>query len=64
MPHQLRRFTEGTDMPLIETVLLARPTKNPSLYTQMVGRGLRLYTDPVTGYEKEVSQAYRLPGRI
>ena len=48
-------FTEGTDMPLIETVLLARPTKNPSLYTQMVGRGLRLYTDPVTGYEKEVS---------
>ena len=33
-------FTEGTDMPLIETVLLARPTKNPSLYTQMVGRGL------------------------
>lgn len=45
-------FTEGTDMPLIETVLLARPTKNPSLYTQMVGRGLRLYTDPVTGYEK------------
>ncbi len=37
-------FTEGTDMPLIETIIIARPTKNPSLYTQMVGRGLRKYT--------------------
>lgn len=35
-------FTEGTDMPLIETVIVARPTVNTSLYTQMVGRGLRL----------------------
>lgn len=37
-------FTEGTDMPLVETVIIARPTSNSSLYTQMVGRGLRLYT--------------------
>lgn len=36
-------FTEGTDMPLVETVMIARPTINSSLYTQMVGRGLRLY---------------------
>lgn len=36
-------FTEGTDMPLVETVMIARPTNNSSLYTQMVGRGLRLY---------------------
>lgn len=36
-------FTEGTDMPLIETIIIARPTQNESLYTQMVGRGLRLY---------------------
>ncbi|MEG2770353.1 MAG: helicase-related protein, partial [Oscillospiraceae bacterium] len=35
-------FTEGTDIPLVETVIIARPTKNSSLYTQMVGRGLRL----------------------
>ena len=34
-------FTEGTDMPLVETVIIARPTQNASLYTQMVGRGLR-----------------------
>ena len=30
-------------MPLIETIMIARPTQNSSLYTQMVGRGLRLY---------------------
>ena len=36
-------FTEGTDIPLIETIIIARPTSNESLYTQMVGRGLRLY---------------------
>lgn len=36
-------FTEGTDMPLIETIIIARPTKNQSLYAQMVGRGLRKY---------------------
>lgn len=38
-------FTEGTDMPLIETVIIARPTRNASLYTHMVGRGLRLHPD-------------------
>lgn len=38
-------FTEGTDIPLIETIIIARPTLNESLYTQMVGRGLRLYPD-------------------
>ncbi len=36
-------FTEGTDLPLIETIIMARPTRNSSLYTQCVGRGLRLY---------------------
>lgn len=36
-------FTEGTDMPLVETVVIARPTQSESLYQQMVGRGLRLY---------------------
>ena len=36
-------FTEGTDIPRIETLIVARPTQSDSLYTQMVGRGLRLY---------------------
>lgn len=36
-------FIEGTDIPKIGTIIIARPTKNNSLYIQMVGRGLRLY---------------------
>lgn len=36
-------FTEGTDIPRVETVIIARPTQSDSLYTQMVGRGLRIY---------------------
>lgn len=35
-------FTEGTDLPNTRTILIARPTKSISLYTQMVGRGTRL----------------------
>lgn len=38
-------FTEGTDMPLVETVIIARPTQSDSLYAQMVGRGLRLHPE-------------------
>ena len=38
-------FTEGTDIPLVETVIIARPTRSSSLYAQMVGRGLRLHPD-------------------
>lgn len=37
-------FTEGTDMPNIDCVLLARPTKSRNLLVQMIGRGMRLYT--------------------
>lgn len=36
-------FTEGTDIPRVETVIIARPTQSDTLYAQMVGRGLRLY---------------------
>ena len=36
-------LTEGTDLPMIETVIMARPTLNESLYTQAVGRGTRNY---------------------
>lgn len=36
-------FTEGTDMPNIDCVLLARPTKSRNLLVQMIGRGMRLY---------------------
>lgn len=34
-------LTEGFDAPLASCIAIARPTKSLSLYTQMVGRGLR-----------------------
>ena len=36
-------LTEGTDLPICDTILNARPACNNSLYQQMVGRGTRLY---------------------
>ncbi|CDO94841.1 unnamed protein product [Kluyveromyces dobzhanskii CBS 2104] len=34
-------FTEGTDIPNVDCILLCRPTKSRSLLVQMIGRGLR-----------------------
>lgn len=34
-------LTEGTDLPRTRTVLMARPTRSPILFRQMIGRGLR-----------------------
>lgn len=36
-------LTEGFDEPRVSCVLIARPTKSPTLFTQMAGRGLRLH---------------------
>lgn len=36
-------FTEGTDIPNIDCILLCRPTRSRSLMVQMIGRGLRLH---------------------
>lgn len=36
-------FTEGTDLPWVSCVVLARPTSSGPLYVQMVGRALRPY---------------------
>lgn len=36
-------FTEGTDMPNVDCILLARPTKSRNLLVQMIGRGMRLH---------------------
>jgi len=36
-------LTEGYDEPTVEGIILARPTKSALLYTQMIGRGTRLY---------------------
>jgi len=36
-------LTEGFDEPSIEAIILAKPTRSTLLYTQIVGRGTRLY---------------------
>ena len=36
-------FIEGTDIPNIDCVLLARPTRSRNLLVQMIGRGMRLH---------------------
>lgn len=37
-------LTEGTDLPIADTIINLRPTCNTALYQQMVGRGTRLFT--------------------
>ncbi|KAJ1950721.1 DEAD DEAH box helicase, partial [Linderina macrospora] len=36
-------LTEGTDIPNIDCVLMARPTRSLVLFQQMIGRGVRLF---------------------
>lgn len=36
-------LTEGFDEPSVEAIILAKPTRSALLYTQIVGRGTRLY---------------------
>ncbi|KAL8806165.1 MAG: hypothetical protein Q9200_005150 [Gallowayella weberi] len=38
-------FTEGTDIPNVDCVLLARPTRSRNLLVQMIGRGMRLHPE-------------------
>ncbi|KAI9886658.1 MAG: hypothetical protein M1823_001501 [Watsoniomyces obsoletus] len=38
-------FTEGTDIPNVDCIVLARPTKSRNLLVQMIGRGMRLHAD-------------------
>ncbi|POS86902.1 hypothetical protein EPUL_002696 [Erysiphe pulchra] len=55
-------FTEGTNIPNIDCVLLARPTRSRNLLVQMIGRGMRLcpgkqnchIIDMVANFEKGV----------
>lgn len=38
-------LTEGWDDPGVSCLILARPTRSPLLYTQIIGRGLRLHPE-------------------
>ena len=35
-------YNEGIDLPIVDTLLLLRPTQSPVLFQQQIGRGLRL----------------------
>ena len=35
-------YNEGVDFPMVDTLLLLRPTQSPVLFQQQIGRGLRL----------------------
>jgi superfamily II DNA or RNA helicase len=38
-------LTEGADFPMCDAVVLARPTRSRNLYSQMIGRALRLWPE-------------------
>ncbi|KAJ3551023.1 hypothetical protein NMY22_g50 [Coprinellus aureogranulatus] len=42
-------LTEGADIPSIDCVIVARPTRSKNIFAQMIGRGMRL--SPETGKE-------------
>jgi len=44
-------LTEGYDNPAVEIVVMARPTKSRSLYSQMVGRGTRSLPGVIDPFE-------------
>lgn len=57
-------LTEGADFPRCDTVVLARPTRSRVLFTQIVGRAVRPYTDPVTGLTKTTATVLDLTGVV
>lgn len=52
-------FTEGTDLPFIEVVSMARPTKSRALYAQMAGRGFRPHSSIAHELNEQPSAAIR-----
>lgn len=54
-------LTEGTDLPMISAVVIARPTQSQGLYLQMTGRGLRLWC-PVHKSKRCAADGMRCPG--
>ncbi|KAF9956982.1 hypothetical protein BGZ72_002305 [Mortierella alpina] len=48
-------LTEGTDIPAIDSIVMARPTKSNVLFQQMLGRGMRLYAaDKVIASQEDI----------
>jgi superfamily II DNA or RNA helicase len=38
-------FNEGIDLPMVDTILMLRPTESATIFLQQLGRGLRLDDD-------------------
>lgn len=55
-------LTEGADFPMCDAVVMARPTRSRILYSQMVGRALRLYENPDTAVHKTDALVLDLSG--
>ncbi|HMH10167.1 MAG TPA: DEAD/DEAH box helicase [Candidatus Nitrosopolaris rasttigaisensis] len=47
------KLSEGFDHPALQSVILARPTRSPVLYKQMIGRGLRNFKNKFDCYVLE-----------
>ncbi|KAJ3369082.1 hypothetical protein GGF31_005541 [Allomyces arbusculus] len=57
-------LTEGTDIPNIDCIVLARPTRSTVLYQQMLGRGLRLHHTKSECLVLEVVDYYDRPDLV
>lgn len=53
-------FTTGFDAPILDTVILGRPTMSLALYYQMVGRGIRIDPDD----KQKILHVYDLVGVV
>ena len=53
-------LTEGADFPMCDAVVLARPTRSRNLYSQMVGRALRLWEGKADALVLDLSGSSRV----
>lgn len=54
----------GFDCPRIDCVVLARKTKSKAKFYQRMGRGLRPFTDPITGWIKKTCKVLDQTGDV
>ncbi|QHT59364.1 DEAD/DEAH box helicase family protein [Paenibacillus lycopersici] len=52
-------FNEGVDIPAVDTLLFVRPTESLTVFTQQVGRGLRLHDTKSTCHVIDLIGNYR-----
>lgn len=53
-------FTEGTDLPFVEIIIMAKPTKSRAHYAQMLGRGLRPLAGIVDGPTTAIGRRFAI----